>query len=206
MEDRQLSTSARARARRAASLLCTAAVSALLFACSTLEVTTDYDPAAVFEGMKRYAWLPEPQKKTGDPRIDDNTLLDKRIRRAVDDVLALKGYTQSEANPDFLVGYHVSLDRRRSVQVLNDYYGYGPGWGYRYGSAYRPMGYVGPPEAYVYEYDEGTLILDIVKPGNRELMWRGAASDEVHFQKTPEEHEAQIREAVEAMLERFPPK
>ena len=194
-----------AGARRLVALLGAALAGGLLAACSTLEVTTDHDPGAVFKGMKRYAWLPEPQKKTGDPRIDDNALLAKRIRDAVDDVLAAKGYLLSESDPDFLVGYHVSLDKRQSVQVLNDYYGYGPGWGYRYGSAYRPMGYAGPPETYVYEYEEGTLILDIVNPANRELMWRGSARDEVHFQSTPEESEARIREAVEAMLERFPP-
>lgn len=199
MEDRQL-------IRRAQRLLGAALAAALLAACSTLEVTTDYDPSAVFAGLKRYAWLPEPQKKTGDPRIDDNTLLEQRIREAVDDALAAKGYVLSDADPDFLVGYHVSLDKRQSVQVLNDYYGYGPGWGWRYGSAYRPMGYAGPPDAYVYEYEEGTIILDVVSPANRELMWRGSARDEVQFESTPEQSAAKIREAVQAMLERFPPK
>lgn len=206
MEDRQLSAGAPSARGRVAALLAAAAVCASLGACSTLEISTDYDPAARFSNMKRYAWLPEPQKKTGDPRIDDNTLLQQRIRRAVDAELAAKGYTRADADADFLVGYHVSLDKRRSVQVLNDYYGYGPGWGYRYGSVYRPLGYVGPPETYVYEYEQGTLILDIVNPADRALMWRGAARDEVHFQNTPEESEAQIREAVKAMLERFPPK
>lgn len=213
MEDRQLNAVPRSstpppgrpRATRIEALLAGCLLAVLLAGCSTMDVTTDYDPGAVFEGMKRYAWLPEPRKATGDPRIDDNKLLDQRIRKAVEDQLEFKGYTLSTSDPDFLVGYHVSLDKRQSVQVLNDYYGYGPGWGYRYGAAYRPMGYAGAPDTYVYEYEEGTLILDIVNPANRELMWRGAASDEVHFKNTPQESEAQIRTAVQAMLERFPP-
>lgn len=188
-------------AKRAAA----AVLAAFVAGCSTMEVTSDHDPQADFSSLARYDWLPEPQKPTGDPRIDDNTLLDRRIRRAVDAELAAKGFEKSPADPDFLVGYHVSLDTRRSVQVLNAYYGYAPGWGYHYGAGYRPYAWPGPAETWVYEYEEGTLVLDVVTPGERHLIWRGAARDEVHFKSTPEESEARIREAVARMLERFPP-
>jgi hypothetical protein len=124
----------------------------------------------------------------------------------VDSELAARGFRKVTSDPDFLVAYHVSLDRRQSVQTLNSYYGYGPGWGYGYGSSYRPGYWAGAPEAYVYEYEEGTLILDIVDPENKELMWRGSAQDEVHFKSTPGEDRAQLNEAVHKMLEKFPPK
>ena len=179
---------------------------ALLAACSTLEVSYDYDPKASFTGLKSYGWLKEPQKPTGDPRIDGNTILKNRIHESVDAELAARGFRKVENDPDFLVAYHVSLDRRRSVQTLNSYYGYGPGWGYGYGAAYRPGYWAGAPETYVYEYEEGTLILDIVDPKNRELMWRGSAQDEVHFTATPEKDQSQLHEAVNKMLENFPPK
>jgi hypothetical protein len=99
----------------------------------------------------------------------------------------------------------VSLDKRRSVQTLNSYYGYGPGWGYGYGASYRPGYWAGAPETYVYEYEEGTLILDIVNPANKELIWRGSAQDEVNFKSTPEKDQTQLNEAVHQMLEKFPP-
>lgn len=181
-------------------------LAAMVTGCSTMEVSFDYDPKADFAGLKTYDWLKEPQKPTGDPRIDGNTILKNRIHEAVDAALAARGFRKVESNPDFLVAYHVSLDRRRSVQTLNSYYGYGPGWGYGYGAAYRPGYWAGAPETYVYEYEEGTLILDIVDPKNRELMWRGSAQDEVHFTSTPEKDQTQITEAVHEMLENFPPK
>jgi hypothetical protein len=181
-------------------------VSSLAIAgCSTMEVSYDYDPKAKFSGLNTYDWLDEPQKSTGDPRIDDNTILKSRVQTAVDTALAARGFRKVSSDPDFLVAYHVSLDRQQSVQTLNSYYGYSPGWGYGYGASYRPGYWAGAPETYVYEYEEGTLILDVVDPKSKELMWRGSAQDEVNFKSTPEKAQAQINEAVNGMLEHFPP-
>ena len=200
MENTELSA-AMNRASRALLLLPAAA----LTGCSTLQVSSDFDPKANFASLKTYDWLDEPQKPTGDPRIDGNTLLENRIHEAVDTSLAARGYKKVASDPDFLVAYHVSLDKRQSVQTLNSYYGYGPGWGYGYGASYRPGYWAGAPETYVYEYEEGTLIVDIVNPQNKELMWRGSATDEVNFKSTPEKDQTQLNNAVNEMLERFPP-
>jgi hypothetical protein len=182
------------------------ALASTVFGCSTMEISYDFDPKANFSGLKTYAWIKKAQKLTGDPRIDGNTILATRIHDAVDAGLAARGFKKATSDPDFLVAYHVSLDKRQSVQTLNNYYGYGPGWGYGYGASYRPGGWAGAPESYVYEYEEGTLILDIVDAKNKELIWRGSAQDEVHFKSTPEKAQAQINEAVDKMLEKFPPK
>jgi hypothetical protein len=180
-------------------------LAAVMAGCSSMEISYDYDPKANFTGVKTYEWLNEPQKPTGDPRVDGNTILEKRIHEAVDTGLAARGFREVTSDPDFLIAYHVSLDKRRSVQTLNSYYGYGPGWGYGYGAAYRPGHWGGAPETYVYEYEEGTLILDIVNPENKELIWRGSVQDEVHFKSTPEKDQTQLNEAVHKTLENFPP-
>jgi Domain of unknown function (DUF4136) len=181
------------------------ALAAVMGGCSSMEISVDYDPEVTFASLQTYGWLDRPQKATGDPRIDGNTILEKRIRDAVDTELATRGFRKVTSDPDFLVAYHVSLDKRRSVQTLNSYYGYGAGWGYGYGASYRPGYWAGAPETYVYEYEEGTLILDIVNPDNKELIWRGSATDEVHFKSTPEKDQTQLNEAVRKMLEKFPP-
>lgn len=178
-----------------------------LAGCSTMEVNTDYDPQADFSNLKTFAWIDEPQKPTGDPRIDDNPFLESRVHAAVDRELAAKGFVPATSgNPDFLVAYHVSLNEKRSVQHLNDYYGYGAGWGYTYAGVRRPAYYSSPSSStYVYTYDEGTLILDIVKPEGRQLIWRGAARDEVRFSDKPSEEGSKLNEAVQRMLKDFPP-
>lgn len=177
-----------------------------LAGCSTMEINTDFDPKADFRKLKTYAWIDEPRKPTGDPRIDDNPFLESRVHAAVDRELSAKGFMlKNSGTPDFLVAYHVSLDQKRSVQHLNDYYGYGPGWGYTYPGTRPPGYYRGSSSSYVYTYDEGTLILDIVNPEGRQLMWRGAARDEVKFSNTPSKEGTQLNEAVNRLLERFPP-
>jgi len=190
---------------RAMAITIVIVMGAMVAGCSTIETSYDFDPKADFASLKTYQWLDMPQKVTGDPRIDGNTILASRIHEAVDTALAARGFRKVSSDPDFLVAYHVSLDKRRSVQTLNSYYGYGPGWGYGYGASYRPGYWAGAPETYVYEYEEGTLILDIVNPDNKELIWRGSARDEVHFKSTPEKDQTQLNEAVHEMLENFPP-
>ncbi len=87
--------------------------------CSTIRVASDTDPSAKFTGYKTYNWVAEAPKKTGDPRIDGNSILASRIRSSVVHQLAAKGYEKrSSGTPDFLVGYHASLEKKTSVRML----------------------------------------------------------------------------------------
>jgi hypothetical protein len=170
--------------------------------CSSLSVQSDFDPSVNFAQLKTYAWQPAPPP-TGDPRIDGNTLLQERIQAAVDKTLVAKGYIKaSNGKPDFLVGYFVNLQSKTSVSTVNTYYGYGAGWGYG-GYGY---GYGGVPSTQVYQYDQGTLILDISNPVGKKLMWRGAATDVVDATQPADVREYQLNQAVTKMLQNFPPK
>ncbi|MDX1486904.1 MAG: DUF4136 domain-containing protein [Acidiferrobacterales bacterium] len=166
--------------------------------CSTMQVHSDYDPAASFDGLQTYDWVKTETNPTADPRLSD-PLLDKRIRELVEKQLATQGYDRSSTGTaDFMVGYHVAVEKKLAVSTMNDYYGYRAGWGWSYGAGTgRVM-----PESYVYEYEQGSLIIDIVNPKTRELMWRGSAQAEVNQKRGAE----QLAEAVERILERFPPK
>ena len=179
-------------------------LASLAAGCSTMEVAVDYDRERNFSGLSTFDWIPDPQTPTGDPRIDDNTLLDRRIRRAVESELMAKGFAKSAESPDFWLAYHVTLDRRQSVSTINRRYGYGPGWGWTArGEPYATRQRADP---FVFEYDEGSLLLDVVDPEGRDLIWRGAATDEVSFSASPAAREQQINEAVRRMLKKFPPK
>jgi hypothetical protein len=164
--------------------------------CSTMRIETDWDTTADFSGLHTYAWLPEPDRSAEPPRVD-NTLLARRVHRAVDAELAQRGIAKVDAkDADFLVTYHAAQDSKLDVQTVNTGFGYTVGtWGWGFGT-----------ETYVRSYDEGTLILDIVDPKTHQLEWRGWAIAEVRPSATPEEREARINEAVHRMLARFPPK
>ena len=163
--------------------------------CATMNIATDWDPAVDFAKLETYDWIPEPEP--GGPG-DNDSLITDRVHRAVDRELAAKGYRrQTSGTPDFLIGYYAAVESKLDVQVLNDYYGYRPGWGsWDYGVGSR---------THVREVHQGTLILDISNPHSAKLMWRGIPEAEVPPAASPQESEETISEAVRLVLERFPP-
>ena len=52
---------------------------------------------------------------------------------------------------------------------------------------------------------EGTLLIDIIDAGARELAWRGTAEAEVHNEASPEQRQQRLNEAITKILDRFPP-
>jgi hypothetical protein len=166
----------------------------MLAACGPMiDVRSDYDPSADFAHLRTYGWLQQPSSAPRDPRIH-NDLLDSRVHSAVNDELHAKGYTEATENPDFRVAYHVVLREKVAATAFPTSYGYGLGrW---------------PAESdvRVATYEEGTLLLDVVDGNTNELIWRGAASTRIDPDRTPQERTALIRQAVQEMLEKFPPK
>ncbi len=180
-------------ARVLAALLVTA-----LCACSTLRVSSDYDPAFDFSGLRSWDWLTDTPAGTVDPRLPTG-LVEERIRAALEKHLAARGYQRSgSGTPDFRVGYHAAVEDKVDVRTINRASGYGPGWGAGRGLM--------TSDTYVREYEQGTLILDVVDSRSNRLVWRGSAQAEVYSYSTPEQREARIDDAVAQILERFPPR
>lgn len=175
-----------------------------LVGCSSLQVSSDYDPKADFSALHSYDWLAASKAQAGDPDIQYDRLRAGLIRKAVDDRLARKGFARDAEHADFLVTYHVAIDNKISVTYLNELYGYGPGWGARYRRNIIHYGYPSR-EAVVSEYQLGTLILDVVRAADRQLIWRGTASDEVYPDNSPQVREKRLHQAVRKILEQFPP-
>jgi len=190
-----------ASVRRACAVALAAALAAL--GCSHLKVETDYDSAFDFEQLRTFAWLDPPITSAPEASpVDDlvdpfarNSLLDKRVRRAVERELLTRGYRRiDDATPDFALQYHVILkDRTKIRSYPSGYYGYYP-YPYGYG------GYVGGISSY--DYQEGTLILDVIDARTQQIAWRGWA---VGANRKGYYTDAKIDEAVKRLIERFPP-
>ena len=69
----------------------------VLGSCCSVRVATDYDKNVDFGQFKTYAFY-----KNGIDKVEISDLDKKRILRAIDEVMASKGFTKSE-NPDLLV-------------------------------------------------------------------------------------------------------
>lgn len=172
-------------------------------ACSSLRVASNFDPNVDFTKIRSYAWLDQRSGVEGDWN-DVSSLLDRRIRRAIDAELLGKGLAISDReSADVLVSYHLGVEKKLDVRTIHTGYGYGAGWhGFdgRYG-AYSP----GRTETYVSEYEEGTLLVDLIEPSKKELIWRGAGQARVNRSSSPEDRKKRIREVVEKVLAAYPP-
>jgi len=161
----------------------------LISGCSPFTIKQDYDRDADFSKYKTYRWsVAQTDKK--DP-VTNSTLLAKRIKSAVDRKLASQGYVRREENPDMLLAYHIKTKEKYNV------HDYGFGWrpGYWWG------GY-GGRNVDVYNYTEGTLIIDVVDRQEKQIVWRGWA---VGVTGRPSESQQRIDRAVEGILKTFPP-
>lgn len=172
-------------------------VGLLLTGCSSFNVTSDYDSAIDFSQYGTYAWLPRPDATDTTKGANNDGLLYQRIERAVNANLSTKGLrrvgTQSDAN--LLITEHINVEQKLRVNTTNYGYGYGR-WGY-HGAGYT--------DTTVDQYDQGTLILDFIDAKTKELVWRGMAQSRLKDLKTPEERQARVRAAVDAILEKYPP-
>ncbi len=140
----------------------------LPLACSSVDVKSQVDPQTNLKTYRTYAWAPVRSDTTPGP--GKNSILDKNIRGNLDLQFQKIGLTQvsPNENPDFLVVYYASIQNRlTSNGGMSMGMGFGgPGW----------VGYSAPT---VTEYQQGTLIVDFVHPGNHENFWRGSASGTV---------------------------
>lgn len=155
-------------------------------ACSSLDTSFDYDTEADFSQLRAYTWIED------DGASEAASLTLRRVRTAVDETLARRGYRADAQAPDFFVAAHVTTAEK--IEVTD--------WGYTTPSR---GGWYGRRDIDVYTYDQGTLVLDVVNATSRSLIWRGTASRTVDASWTPEKREEVVREAVEALLEAFPP-
>jgi hypothetical protein len=169
-------------------------VLAVMAGCSTPapEVRSDYQSTANLSALKTYAWMPglQPPPQASGVEI---SWLDGRIRRAVEGELARRGYQLlSGGAPDFLVAYHVALEKKLDVARMEHVYGYGARRG-------TPV-----TTELTREYEEGSLIIDVLGPNDRQLLWRGTARGRITPGLSPHEREARIDETVRQIMERFP--
>ncbi|MDB2378454.1 DUF4136 domain-containing protein [Luminiphilus sp.] len=177
-------------------LACVATVTLALSACSSMTVESDFNAGTDFSSYKTFAFISDkPLLTVYNAPI--SPLFEGRVMRAVQDDLSAKGYefVDDRENADFVVSF--SIGGRDELRVSN------------YPSQYRgPTTWTwGAPyytEVDVTNYTEGTLAIDIFDVASRAPVWHGWAVKTLYSEDrrnpTP-----LINDAVEAILEDFPP-
>jgi hypothetical protein len=160
--------------------------------CSSVRVAADYDKNANFNDYKTFAFF-----KKGIDKAEISDLDKRRILRAIEAELLVKGFTKSE-NPDLLVS--IFTKSRQKVNIYNNgYYGYGYGYGWHWSPYY--WGYSNYNSVSV--STEGTLYIDLIDANKKELVWQGMGTG--YLTKNMDKKIERIKEFVAKIMEKYPP-
>ena len=169
-----------------------------LLGCNTIDITNDYDQSYNYGQLKNYAWLPGIKLNIGDGRVDNRTL-QMRIKRAVEAELSQKGYQRVDnGKEDFLLGFNAALNEPLYRDKLYEYRVK------EYGT--MRVVYEERSEYTHPSYDAGSLVIDVIIPETKEIIWRGSAQANIQMDYVSiEKKKKRLSKAVHKILNGFPP-
>lgn len=130
--------------------------------CTTMSVSSHIERDVVFSDYVTYDWGPPDRYPVGDPRLDNNPFFTDYVMGAIEKALDRKGYERAlTGDVDLLIHYHASVSQKVDVYAADAAYGY------CYGDC----------EQRAVEYEQGTLVVDIVDTRTSKVVWRGWAQD-----------------------------
>jgi Domain of unknown function (DUF4136) len=189
-----------------------------------VKVTSDYDAATNFSSFSSYRWMngpalgkgpllealehgpaellkegpaellqggPPPMLGNGGASNEVNSLNKDRIDNAINSTLQSKGfYLSNNDDATFYVKYHIKTGRGIDVNTMNT--GFTPLMGFDWNTT-------------INQYETGSLIIDILDPRTRKLVWRGIGEARLEGNPTAQERTKEIDEAVAKIMASFPP-
>ena len=155
-----------------------------------VKVSYDFDNQADFNSYKTYKFTDEAME------LPINDLNRKRLLDAISSELALKGFTASD-NPDVWVDIVVRAEQKETARATTDYYG--SGYRYRWGGGFSTT------TINTYDYIEGTIFIDIIDAGSKQLVWQGRGVGTISESIKPEKREQRIKKGVAKIFKKYPP-
>jgi len=158
----------------------------IIAGCAGVSVTTDYDEEVDFSSYRTFRFAVDTLKP-GTTGNRPQSLLDKRVKRAIESEMEAKGYQlRPEGKPDLLVAYKINV--RNKADVTTEWHKY------RWRTAKKVVR--------VDRYKEGTMVLDFIDPDLNQLVWRGWGTGVLG---TPDQADEDITKSIRAILKKFPP-
>jgi hypothetical protein len=166
------------------------AITALLVAgCASMRVGTYASRDTDFSRYRTYAWAQADAQPIGDARLEHNPIFVDYLQGAVERGLRNDGLllVPPSTHPDLLVHFHGSVRQVLDVATASR--------GHEHGVS---------EDVEIIDYDEGTLIVDMVDARTDRLVWRGWAIDSLNgIVDSQDRMEQKVNEAVAKMLAGF---
>ena len=154
------------------------------------DVHYNYDRSVNLATYKTYQWVDIPGGAVPDQMID------RDIKKAVNEQLAQKGLTKVEDNADLYIGYQVVISLEKSIDLWstgNGPSGWGGGWGDR------------SVQGQTSTIPVGILLVDLYDVGKKQLVWRGDAVKAIHLKKDPDKNYKNLQKTMAKLFKNYPP-
>jgi hypothetical protein len=137
-----------------------------------IEYAHDFD----FDSITTFQYVDTPESN-----IDDNPILAGEVVKMIKNELVDGGLTETQAEPDIFVTYHVTSEKRRTINTnASAYGGYSGYWGgWRGFGDHRHAGsgtHTGISHSHQIDYEAGTLIIDAFDSKEKKMIWRGSGT------------------------------
>jgi hypothetical protein len=167
-----------------------------IIACACAQdIHYNYDRSANFSSFKTYQWVDLPE------RVPDQ-LIDRDIKRAVDEQLAQKGLTRVEKDADLYVGYQAVVSLEKGINLSAFGTGGGP-WGGGWSGLGGWDG--GTVTGQTSTIPVGTLLVNLFDPAKKQLVWRGDGSKVIDLKKDPDKNYKNLQKAMAKLFKNYPP-
>jgi len=164
------------------------------------QVHTAVRPNGGVGGARTFSILPSPRHLGGAEGPNDpmhgNSGSNRALRTALLRGFASRGYAVVDSGADLVVAYYATT--KDKLDIMRWDYGYA--WWPRWWRGWGLTGPVGPTEAS--EYAAGTVVVDVIDPQTRELVWRGRGLARVSDDERA--YERDVLKTVTAIVARFP--
>ena len=158
---------------------------------SSINVSTDHDPATDFSGYKTFA---VSNQVSAGSSLEKYPLIKDRVIKAVQSEMRQKDYVHTWLDKaDFVVFPFAGPKENINVNA----------WGYSAGGNYWGMHPYGK-DIDISTYSDASIVLDVVDNKTHQLVWRGIGSTVVRPYNTPEDRAKNIDEAIDKILAQFP--
>lgn len=171
----------------------------LLFGCASIKVHHQGAVPENFSEVKAtYGWLKNTQVSS-DIRANNQTI-ELLIHQSVDRYLQSKGYKRIDADgADYLITWFGKIKEEvKEISVSQFYSSYG------YGSLAGRLKQEATDGKVVKTFTRGTLILDVLDPESKTVLWRGNATNTIQENMSEEDVEKYIDLSVKKILKTIP--
>jgi hypothetical protein len=175
-----------------------------LVGAAKIKVRAEGDKTFDFRSVRTWDWdAPTPGKVIVARSADDDPealrkRLEPTLMEAVETSFKSRGLQRATSSPpDLKVTYYAIVKLTAGAQEMGQFLPATTFWG---------LPPFAPATTSFKAIQAGSLVLDLVSPAKGDIVWRGIAETEVDPSKSDEERKARLREGVQKLLEKYPPK